>query len=153
MTIPARLLRRPRVLLVVVASAALLVSVIALAAWLLFRLPEPRLKASVSPRDGGTIAVGYLPDGRLVTIGQNAVSYWSGNAPTRFGGFPLGTGGALDAAISPDGARVATTGLTGGGVSLWDMATGQSIGTLRVGDHSPYHLRFSPDGLAGWCDK
>ena len=54
-------------------------------------------------------------------------------------------GGAWSIDFSPDGKTLAT-GDAAGSVKLWDFATGQMRGQLRVGVGVVMSLRFSPDG-------
>ena len=51
----------------------------------------------------------------------------------------------LDAAFSPDGARVVTAN-GDQGTSLWDPATGQEVLTLSGHDRTVHSVAFSPDG-------
>ena len=48
-------------------------------------------------------------------------------------------------AFSPDGATLATGGF-GGGVQLWDIATGDCRATLKLGNSAVRSLAFAPDG-------
>ena len=60
----------------------------------------------------------------------------------------------LDMVFSPDGARLATAGGVdfdsamgkGGGVRLWDLATGQEVLNLAGPTDIVTHVAFSPDG-------
>src|SRR5215475_4833279 len=54
-------------------------------------------------------------------------------------------GGVYSVAFSPDGKRLATGGGEGA-VKLWDVATGQELGSLKGHSNGVHAVAFSPDG-------
>ncbi len=96
-------------------------------------------------------SVAFSPDGRRIvssSLGsENVVRQWDSQT-----GQPIGEplrghdGSATSAIFSPDGGRIASTGLDNT-IRLWDAATGQPIGEpLRGHDAVVISVVFSPDG-------
>ncbi len=104
-----------------------------------------RLQTGMTLRGGGPVAVS--PDGQLAACCDGRVHIFD----TRNGRLvrrPMGdaiSGRPLGVGFSHDGKRVAG-GLVGGswGVPIWDLATGQTVVTLK-GTSSAYGIAFSPD--------
>jgi WD40 repeat protein len=93
------------------------------------------------------------PDGaRLLTPEENCVSLWEVTRDRPLHTFPAGgKGGALDAAFSPDGKRVAVFGYPDNSARLFDAATGRQLKLFL--DERPRGrptlvngVAFSPDG-------
>src|SRR5262249_3904588 len=90
-------------------------------------------------------------DGRtLVTTGQDRrILVWdllSGKETASFSSPPYPTGRIGCTVLSPDGAALATAGLTDPTVRLWDLATGKQRHALEGPRDRVWSLVFSPDG-------
>ena len=113
----------------------------------------PPLKSST----GSLGLVAFSPDGKTLATGTSGggVLLWD-VATHRQTGSPIsGQAGAVySIAFSPDGETLAIgTGSSGsnggdtGTVQLWDVATGEQIGSPHTDDTGPVHsVAFSPDG-------
>jgi WD40 repeat protein len=94
-------------------------------------------------------SLAFSPDGNSVVLGGLAglVRLW--NVPPRpeLAIFNRHAGPAIAIAFSPDGNYLATGGIgVGGGLQLWDTATGQ-LQRVFIGDELlQWGVRFSPDG-------
>ena len=121
---------------------------------------ETGTAVTVGPGASGD-ALAFSPDGKtFATVSANGTAaLWSVATQRRIGalmtagssGTPA-AGGSPVAAVgfSPDGARLATAGASGGSsdsIRLWDAATQQEIGTpMTAGPGPVYAVAFSPDG-------
>jgi RNA polymerase sigma factor (sigma-70 family) len=110
----------------------------------------PAPDAGGSPR-----AVAFAPGGRTLAVGGEAavalLDAASGKPRRR-----LATAQVTAVAFAPDGKAVAAARL-GGGVDLWDAATGDRLAALRAGDRPgeaagrTWSVAYSPDGrLLAW---
>jgi eukaryotic-like serine/threonine-protein kinase len=97
-------------------------------------------------------AVAFSPDGRLILVGTKlregggpALAQLFDAATGQPAGLPLPHPAAVTSiAFSPDGGRFATADL-GGGIRLWDAATGRTLGNPFRQEYAQA-LAFSPDG-------
>jgi WD40 repeat protein len=98
--------------------------------------------------------VGFGADGaQLVAVGEpGIVEVWDARTGGLLHSLKLERGQCLFAAISPDGARVATAGW--GGTRIWDATTGQRLLELKGRASRTTWAAFSPDGgrLIDGCD-
>ncbi|MCS7476842.1 protein kinase family protein [Umezawaea endophytica] len=141
-----------------------LVGVVVLAAGLLWALqptPDapagqdrpatPTQVAELSDSTENANGVAFSPDNRTlaVTSADGAVRLWDTTTHQQVGEpiTGLDTGIALPVAFSPDGRTLATGGMV---PRLWDVATRQLLGVLKVQDRfavdGAMALAFSPDG-------
>jgi WD40 repeat protein len=103
----------------------------------------------------GVSALAYSKDGRKLAVAAgdtiSICNAASGENLLSLRGYSLHV---LDMVFSPDGARLATAGGVdfdsamgkGGGVRLWDLATGQEVLNLAGPTDIVTHVAFSPDG-------
>lgn len=96
-------------------------------------------------------AVAFSADSKVIAVnGRHSVSLWN-IARQHTIGSPIAVN-ASDMAFSPDGKILATVSAAGtagfaNAVDLWDVATGQELGsTLTIESTLPGGLVFSPDG-------
>jgi WD40 repeat protein len=109
-------------------------------AWLDGR--EPRLAAESLPDSTGGVA--FLPQGRIAVVGgDGSVRAWAPPAPTARALLPADPAGAISAAVSGDGRRVATAGPDGNLVVR--EAGGRKVGTWGLGN-IPIQLAWAADG-------
>jgi WD40 repeat protein len=103
----------------------------------------------------GTEEIAFSPDGRLIVVGYTDGTYriWDRGSGTEAFAIeyppfseacqPL----AYLATFSADGKLLATAHPCGEGLSIWDVASGQLVSTLRVDEPNRFWgVQFSPDG-------
>ena len=104
--------------------------------------------------EGNVFSVALSPDGRLLAVGgyPRLVPVWDVRTGTLV--HELDAGGGEDLEFSPDGRVLAVSGLvsgravSGGAVSLWDVATGTQIGPSLTAGERAVTIDLSPDGRA-----
>ena len=119
----------------------------------------------------GIASIAVSPDGRLVATGNwdsaaCVVEIETGREIGRFAPTPrlpddvLGTHGVFNLAFSPDSNRLATAYIATagpsdrpypaprGGIEVWDIASGRSIGHMNAPNYAARELSFTPDGAA-----
>jgi WD40 repeat protein len=121
-----------------------------------FGPPEPLFIS----HPAGVLSLGFSPDGALLAVGDDSGSVTLWDMVTRQPhGAPLNTGtlGVVTLAFSPDGRWLASAGCrqndgtrcTQGEIYLWEVGTGQLIGS-PLADHTGQvnGMAFSPDGAS-----
>jgi WD40 repeat protein len=121
-----------------------------------FGPPEPLFIS----HPAGVLSLGFSPDGALLAVGDDSGSVTLWDMVTRQPhGAPLNTGtlGVVTLAFSPDGRWLASAGCrqndgtrcTQGEIYLWEVGTGQLIGS-PLADHTGQvnGVAFSPDGAS-----
>jgi len=95
---------------------------------------------------GGVRALAFLPDGRLVSAGEDGfIRIWP-RAPEESVGFPSGHEGRVcGLALAPEGPFLASADLRGR-IRLWRFPPGEFITELRGHRDTVRALGFSPDG-------
>jgi WD40 repeat protein/tetratricopeptide (TPR) repeat protein len=139
------------------AGGALLTSSANGLAWRAVRDDRAAGRVEVGPPQWVPLSVGWHEgmsasrDGGVVAepLDNSSVRVYRRDRPSR----PLVLGPLWDVrntSVSPDGALVATASWTGGGVQVWDAASGAPVKALPIGENCV--ARFSPDGrwLAAW---
>jgi WD40 repeat protein len=98
-------------------------------------------EALALPRHSGSV-VAFLPDSRRLVLRGLPTGCAVRDVTTGQVVLSLGTRQRDDVAISPDGRYLATaSGVEGGAATLWDMATGKELHSLKG-----FGPAFSPDG-------
>jgi len=126
---------------------AVLAGLFALLAPLATAQPTPDIIWDVTGHDDEVYAVAFATDGAsLLSGGGTTARLWTTETGTILHTLGPHTGDLLSAALSPDGALVATGWVEGtyppGGVSrLWDVAT-----ETAIRDHGGVYVAFSPSG-------
>ncbi|MEU0568311.1 WD40 repeat domain-containing serine/threonine-protein kinase [Nonomuraea sp. NPDC005983] len=87
----------------------------------------------------GDLAMAFSPDGRTLAVGAKLLDLATGSST------PLNAPGPTALAFAPDG-RTLASGLTDGGVQLWNVAEQTRRGSFTAGSEPVRELRFSPDG-------
>jgi WD40 repeat protein len=100
--------------------------------------------------NGGINALAFSADAGLLASGDSSgvVKIWdvaSGRERASLPACPRGTA-IVSLALSPDGTRLATTGLFESVVRLWDATSGRPCGTVPGSQSAVNGLAFSPDG-------
>ncbi|WP_169972782.1 c-type cytochrome domain-containing protein [Tautonia rosea] len=107
--------------------------------------------ALLEGHEGGINALIFSPDGqRLVAVGGRpglfgTVAVWRVETGERLGSWKGHADAILSAALSPDGAVLATASYDRI-VTLWNLESGDEIRSLREHTDAVYALAFSPDG-------
>jgi WD40 repeat protein/serine/threonine protein kinase/Tfp pilus assembly protein PilF len=97
---------------------------------------------------GGVASVAFSPDGKsLVSLGAGHRRVWDPTSGRETSHFPAASHGRACLAISPDGAKLLTSGLPDGGFEVWSAS---GIRERILGDHTGLvtDLAISPDGGA-----
>lgn len=89
-------------------------------------------------------AVEFSPDGKLLATGYSPIQLWDAATGKRVRTISGTYGAQLCLAFSPDGKRLAATGLAGT-LQLWDVPTGKLLATLSAPGIG-LCVAFSPDG-------
>jgi WD40 repeat protein len=100
--------------------------------------------------DDSVQAVAFSPDGTMFATGEDLqTSYlWDANSHRRAGpGLTIGDGFGVVSSIAFSADRKTLATAVGDTVQLWDVATGQPIGSeIIAGDGGQAAVAFSPDG-------
>ena len=104
------------------------------------------------------VIVAFSPDGNTIATGDEKaydatiMRLWDVNTGellstfTFEGSFPESTGSVNTVAFSHDRYTIAIASSYFGGISLWDVDTGQHLRTIEARGGSVYSVAFSPDG-------
>lgn len=127
-----------------------------------------KLLATFTPRFPSHV-LRFTPDGKMLAVGSGTGYPVQGiengrtdllHVPTMkpVRKFPSNETQVNALAISPDGKQLATSGMHGSGMLLWDVATGKELASLQysTGSWQFTDVAFSPDGktlFANWRAK
>lgn len=128
----------------------IVLSVVALAVWLVVRPPSPMIAFNSHYYVEN---LEYSPDGKLLASvsSDGRLRIWNAETGTLISasvveeGVSLSGAAISEVAFSSDGANVATAG-RGGEIKLWETSSGRLLRTLIAETDSVYAIRFSPNG-------
>jgi WD40 repeat protein len=115
-----------------------------------WEVPTGKVRERVPAHGERVVALGYLPDGKLVSGGggdkvmMHAVRLWDPGAKLRLHEFGTGRGYHTTMAVSPDGRLVAGAFETS--IQVWEASTRHKVGAFRGQRRHISALAFSPDG-------
>jgi WD40 repeat protein len=95
----------------------------------------------------GTWATAYSPDGTQLAVatGYGPVHIWNTASLEYVQTLTGHVGPVIGLSFSPEGNRLATSGLDDGLGAVWDLSSGQAI-TLTQDEPNLFSISFSPDG-------